>query len=84
MKTTLEIPDAFFSQAKPAAAQQGIPLRQRQASSSESWIQKTVCDPRYERPLRLPFLSRDHHFDAVPGLRRLTLPYKPGLNAAIT
>jgi hypothetical protein len=27
MKTTLEIPDALFRQAKSAAAQQGIPLR---------------------------------------------------------
>jgi hypothetical protein len=27
MKTTLEIPDALFRQAKSAAAEQGIPLR---------------------------------------------------------
>jgi hypothetical protein len=28
MKTTLEIPDAIFRQAKAMAAQQGVPLRQ--------------------------------------------------------
>ena len=28
MKTTLEIPDPLFRQAKAAAAQQGIPLRE--------------------------------------------------------
>lgn len=28
MKTTLEIPDALFRQAKAAAAQKGIPLRE--------------------------------------------------------
>jgi len=28
MKTTLEIPDALFRQAKAAAAEQGIPLRE--------------------------------------------------------
>ncbi len=28
MKTTLEIPDAIFKQAKSAAAEQGIPLRE--------------------------------------------------------
>jgi hypothetical protein len=28
MKTTLEIPDALFRQAKSAAAEQGIPLRE--------------------------------------------------------
>lgn len=28
MKTTLEIPDALFRQAKSVAAQKGIPLRQ--------------------------------------------------------
>jgi len=27
MKTTLEIPDALFRQAKSAAAEQGVPLR---------------------------------------------------------
>jgi hypothetical protein len=28
LKTTLEIPDALFRQAKAAAAEQGIPLRE--------------------------------------------------------
>jgi hypothetical protein len=49
MKTTLEIPDALFRQARSAAAQQGIPLRalvsealaeklRRPASGDKPWM----------------------------------------------
>jgi len=50
MKTTLEIPDNLFRQAKAAAARQGIPLRElvteaiadrleRKPGDNRSWLQ---------------------------------------------
>jgi uncharacterized Rmd1/YagE family protein len=48
LKTTLEIPDALFRQAKAAAAEQGIPLRElisealaeklRPGTSRQAWL----------------------------------------------
>lgn len=43
MKTTLEIPDSVFRQAKARAAQQGIPLRQ---FVSEAVEEKLEASPR--------------------------------------
>jgi len=47
MKTTLEIPDALFRQAKSAAAQQGIPLR---ALVSEALAEKLRRPPNAGKP----------------------------------
>lgn len=47
MKTTLEIPDALFRQAKSAAAVQGIPLR---ALVSEALAEKLRVRGRQDKP----------------------------------
>jgi hypothetical protein len=47
MKTTLEIPDALFRQAKSAAAQQGIPFR---ALVSEALAEKLRRPPNGDKP----------------------------------
>jgi len=47
MKTTLEIPDALFRQAKSAAAEQGIPLR---ALVSEALAEKLRARGRPDKP----------------------------------
>lgn len=47
MKTTLEIPDALFRQAKSAAAEQGIPLR---ALVSEALGDKLRLQGRPDKP----------------------------------
>ena len=47
MKTTLEIPDARFRQAKSAAAEQGIPLR---ALISEALAEKLRVRRCQEKP----------------------------------
>ena len=70
MKTTLEIPDAIFRRAKSVAAERGIPLREFVTEavkpSNDVWI-AALC-----RQHSLPLLSRDLHFDAVPGIKRVT------------
>ncbi len=47
MKTTLEIPDALFRQAKSAAAEQGIPLR---ALVSDALSEKLRVRGRRDKP----------------------------------
>ena len=47
MKTTLEIPDALFRQAKSAAAEQGIPLR---ALVSEALAEKLRARRSGDKP----------------------------------
>jgi hypothetical protein len=47
MKTTLEIPDALFRQAKSAAAERGIPLR---ALVSEELAEKLRVRGRPDKP----------------------------------
>ena len=47
MKTTIEMPDALFRQAKSAAAEQGIPLR---ALVSEALAEKLRVRGRPDKP----------------------------------
>jgi hypothetical protein len=47
MKTTLEIPDPLFRQAKAAAARQGIPLREL---VTEALAAKLSHIPGHDRP----------------------------------
>jgi hypothetical protein len=47
MKTTLEIPDNLFRQAKAAAARQGIPLREL---VTEAIAAKLSRSPSHDRP----------------------------------
>ena len=47
MKTTLEIPDNLFRQAKAAAARQGVPLREL---VTEAIAAKLSHNPGQERP----------------------------------
>jgi hypothetical protein len=47
MKTTVEIPDALFRQAKSGAAEQGIPLR---ALVSEALAEKLRVRGRRDKP----------------------------------
>lgn len=47
MKTTLEIPDSLFRQAKAAAARQGVPLREL---VTEAIAAKLSRDPGRDRP----------------------------------
>jgi hypothetical protein len=48
MKTTLEIPDKIFRQAKSKAAEQGIPLRQFVTEAVEQKLRETK--PSDEKP----------------------------------
>ena len=79
MKTTLEIPDLLFRKAKSKAAERGQTLKQlvtealqeklaagtgKMRPSEPGWMQG------FGRLRRLPLLSRDEHFDVVPGLER--------------
>ena len=43
MKTTLEIPDALFRQAKSAAAEQGIPLRELISDALAEKLRAQTC-----------------------------------------
>jgi len=59
MKTTMEIPDALFRQAKSAAAEQGIPLR---ALVSEALAEKLRRPPNCDKPWMKSFGKlRDLH-----------------------
>jgi hypothetical protein len=57
MKTTLEIPDALFRQAKSAAAQQGIPLR---ALVSEALAEKLRQPASGDKPWMKAFGKLRH------------------------
>lgn len=57
MKTTLEIPDSIFRQAKSAAAQRGIPLR---ALISEALADKLRSDDADSKPWMTAFGKLRH------------------------
>ena len=50
MKTTVELPDALFRDAKAAAAQQGIPLKEFFTRAVRQQLQRSQDDPATARP----------------------------------
>lgn len=96
MKTTLEIPDQTFRQAKAKASAMGIPLREYVTQVVEQKLsndRKTGFDCRYLRTLSLfgsvptcggTFRHGNERGFAIDRCRRIHLRHSPILNIDIT
>jgi hypothetical protein len=68
MKTTLEIPDALFRQAKAAAAQKGIPLREL---VTEALTEKLQSNRGADKPWMASFGGLRHLHEETARISRI-------------